>query len=62
MNFTDFTPDQQELLLACETPEEAKALLLSGELQLSDEILEEIAGGKSFSITEIWEMLVGQSH
>lgn len=45
MNFTDFTPEQQDLLLACESPEEARALLLSGELMLSDEILDEIAGG-----------------
>ena len=58
MKLTDFNKEQQDLLLACESAEEASALLLSGELLLSDEMLDEIAGGGETGFAELWDELV----
>lgn len=45
MNHEDLTPEQKEKALACKTPEELLALAKAEGYKLSDEDLENIAGG-----------------
>lgn len=46
MKFEDLTPELKEKALACKTSEELIALAESEGIELSDEELEAVAGGK----------------
>ena len=48
MNYTDLTPEQQEKVRGCKTPEELLALARQEGYELSDEELEAVAGGTSW--------------
>ena len=48
MNYEDLTPEQQEKAAACKTPEDVLAFAKSEGFELTDEQLEDIAGGKSW--------------
>jgi len=52
MDFDDLSPEQKEKIAACKTPEDVLALAKSEGIELTDEQLEDIAGGKS------WEELI----
>lgn len=45
MDFEDLTPEQQERVKACKTPEDVLALARESGYELSDDELEGIAGG-----------------
>lgn len=45
MEFKDLTPEQQEKVRACETPEDLMALAKEEGYELADEDLEGISGG-----------------
>ena len=49
MNINDLTPEQKEQARACKTPEEMMALAKKLGYKLSDEELDSIAGGGSWS-------------
>ena len=48
MDLNDFTPEQIEKARACDTPEELFALAKEEGVALSDEMLEQISGGKNW--------------
>ena len=48
MDLSDFTPEQIEKAKACSTPEELFALAKKEGIALSDELLEQVSGGKSW--------------
>ena len=48
MDLNDFTPEQIEKAGACDTPEELFALAKEEGVALSDEMLEQISGGKNW--------------
>ena len=48
MEYKDLTPEQQEKLKACKTPEEILALAAEEGYELSDEQIESISGGLSW--------------
>ena len=45
MNYENLSPEQRERARACESPEELAALAEEEGFELSDEMLEDIAGG-----------------
>ncbi|MBQ9007325.1 MAG: hypothetical protein IJ092_13295 [Atopobiaceae bacterium] len=45
MNYEDLTPEQQEKAKAIETPEEVLAFAKEEGIELTDEQLEDVAGG-----------------
>ena len=45
MNFEDLTPEQQDLALKAKSPEEILSLAKDAGYELSDEELDDIAGG-----------------
>ena len=49
MKFEDLTPEQIEQAKKCETPEERMAFIEENGIELSDEQLEDIAGGDAGS-------------
>ena len=49
MEFKDLSPEQQEKLRACKTPEEMLELAREEGYELSDEELEAVNGGTSWS-------------
>ena len=51
MDFNDLTPEQKEQARACNTPEEMMALAKKLGYKLSDEELDGIAGGASWTCT-----------
>jgi hypothetical protein len=46
MNFEDLTPEQQAKAKGCKTPEELLELAKAEGYELSDDELEDVAGGK----------------
>ncbi len=52
MNIEDLTQEQRQKLTACKTPEEVLSLAKAEGVDLTDEQLEDIAGGKS------WEEII----
>ena len=48
MDLNDFTPEQIEKAKACSTPEELFSLAKEEGVVLSDKMLEQISGGKSW--------------
>ena len=48
MNFEDLTPEQQEKAKACSSPEELAALAKAEGIELTDEMLETVSGGKEW--------------
>ena len=49
MNYENLSPEQQERAKACKTPEELSALAEEEGLEISDEMLEGVAGGIDLS-------------
>ena len=47
MNFEELSPEMQEKVRACKTPEEIQALALEAGYELSEEDLDQIAGGSA---------------
>ncbi len=45
MSYENLSPEQQDRARACESPEELAALAEEEGLELSDEMLEDVAGG-----------------
>ncbi len=45
MGYENLSPEQQERARACESPEDLAALAEEEGLELSDEMLEDVAGG-----------------
>ena len=52
MDFKDFTPEQIEKARACRTADELIALAEAEGIELSDEQLDSVAGGDSWSLPE----------
>ncbi len=48
MDFTDLTPELQEKARACKTPEELLALAKEEGVELTEEQLEAVAGGRAW--------------
>ena len=48
MDLSNFTPEQIEKAKACSTPEELFSLAKEEGVALSDEVLEQISGGKNW--------------
>lgn len=48
MDLKDFTPEQIEKARACSTPEELFALIKEEGVALSDDMLDQISGGKNW--------------
>ena len=48
MKLEDLTPELQERLKKCETPEELMGLVKEEGIELTEEQLEDIAGGRGF--------------
>ena len=49
MEFKDLTPEQQDKIRACNTPEEILDLAKLEGIELSEEQLEQVAGGSGWS-------------
>ncbi len=52
MNIEDLTPEQREKVAACKTPEDVLAVAKAEGIELTDEQLQDVAGGKS------WEEII----
>ena len=48
--WSDLTPEQQEKLKACKTREELAALAKENGFELSDDVLEDVAGGGGWRV------------
>ena len=60
MEYKDLTPEQQEKLKACESPQDILALAAEEGCELSDEQIESISGGLSWD--DVGDTLGGVAH